>query len=122
MVELGELEKHHTDFDQRNVRIISVSPDNLEDSKKTQDAFPHLQVVSDAELNMADALAVRDKKNKGEHGQETNSPTVSNLRENQKPGEVLPAGDREKHIQPQASEFHNAPCPPVFFALPATPY
>jgi peroxiredoxin len=76
MVELGELEKHHTDFDQRNVRIISVSPDNLEDSKKTQDAFPHLQVVSDAELNMADALAVRDKKNKGHHGQETNSPTT----------------------------------------------
>ncbi len=76
MVELGELEKHHKEFGDRNVRIISVSPDNLEDSKKTQDAFPHLQVVSDAELNMADALAVRDKKNKGEHGQETNSPTT----------------------------------------------
>jgi peroxiredoxin len=76
MIELGELEKHHTDFDQRNVRIISVSPDNLEDSKKTQDAFPHLQVVSDSELNIADALAVRDKKNKGEHGVDTNAPTT----------------------------------------------
>jgi peroxiredoxin len=76
MIELGELEKHHKQFDDRNVRIISVSPDDLEDSKKTQDTFPHLQVVSDAELNIADALAIRDKKNKGEHGKETNSPTT----------------------------------------------
>src|SRR5262245_7652022 len=76
MLELGELEKHHKEFDDRNVRIISVSPDNLEDSKKTQDAFPHLQVISDADLNIADALAIRDKKNKGEHGQETNAPTT----------------------------------------------
>ena len=76
MIELGELEKHHKEFDDRNVRIISVSPDNLEDSKKTQDTFPHLQVVSDAELNIADALAIRDKKNKGEHGEDTNAPTT----------------------------------------------
>jgi peroxiredoxin len=75
MVELGELEKHHADFDQRNVRLVAISRDDLEDSKKTQDAFPHLQIVSDVDHKVADALAVIDKGH-GPGGQDTNAPTT----------------------------------------------
>jgi peroxiredoxin len=76
MVELGELEKHHKEFEDRNVRLVAISRDDLEDSKKTQDDFRHLQVVSDAEGNIASALEVKDKVNKGHKGEETNSPTT----------------------------------------------
>ena len=76
MVELGELEKHHADFDQRNVRLVAISQDDLENSKKTQDAFPHLQIVSDANHSMADALKLTDEAHRGEGGKETNAPTT----------------------------------------------
>src|SRR5712691_9076604 len=75
MVELGQLEARHADFDNQNVRIVAVSPDNLEESKKTQEAFPHLQIVSDAKLSMADALAIIDK-GRGPGGEDTNAPTT----------------------------------------------
>lgn len=75
LVELGQLEEHHADFEKRNVRIVAISRDNLEDAKKTQDAFPHLKVVSDADHKIADALAVIDKGH-GPGGQDTNAPTT----------------------------------------------
>ncbi len=47
MIELGQLEGRHQDFDSRNVRVVAVSLDGLDDSRKTQDKFPHLVIVSD---------------------------------------------------------------------------
>jgi peroxiredoxin len=76
MVELGQLEARHADFDNQKVRIVAVSPDNLEESKKTQEAFPHLQIVSDAKLNMADAMVLKDERNRGPGGVDTNTPTT----------------------------------------------
>jgi len=75
MVELGQLEAHHKDFENRNVRVFAISRDNLEDSKKTQEAFPHLQIVSDADHKMADALAMNDP-GRGPGGKDTNAPTT----------------------------------------------
>ena len=76
MVELGELEKHHADFDQRNVRLVAISQDDLENSKKTQGAFPHLQIVSDAKHNMGDVLKLTDEAHHGPGGVDTNAPTT----------------------------------------------
>ncbi len=75
MVELGELEARHADFDKRNVRVVAISRDDLETSKTTQEAFPHLQIVSDADHHMADALAVNDP-GRGPNGEATNAPTT----------------------------------------------
>jgi peroxiredoxin len=58
MVELGELEAQHPEFDKRNVRVIVVSNDNLSDSQRTQNDLRHLTVVSDADQNLARAVQV----------------------------------------------------------------
>ena len=76
MVELGQLEARHADFDNKNVRIVAVSQDNLEDSKKTQEACPHLQIVSDANASIANALELKDKVHHGPKGEDTNAPTT----------------------------------------------
>jgi peroxiredoxin len=55
MVELGQLEARHEDFDRRNARVVAVSLDNVEDSAKTQEKFPHLAVISDADKSLAGA-------------------------------------------------------------------
>jgi peroxiredoxin len=52
MIELGELEAHHAEFARRNVQMVVVSVDSREESAKTQDRFPHLIVVSDADRQM----------------------------------------------------------------------
>jgi peroxiredoxin len=76
MVELGQLEEHHADFDNKNVRVVAISQDDLENSKKTQEACPHLQIVSDADANIANALDLMDKVHHGPKGQDTNAPTT----------------------------------------------
>jgi peroxiredoxin len=48
MIELGELEKHQAEFAARKIQIVAISVDDLETSRETQAAFPHLIVVSDA--------------------------------------------------------------------------
>jgi peroxiredoxin len=75
MVELGELEKRHAEFEKRNVRVVGISPDNLEDTKKTQEKFPHLTILSDEDLKMAGAVQVIHK-GAGDKGQDTNVATT----------------------------------------------
>ena len=74
MVELGQLEERHADFDK--VRVVAISQDDLENSKKTQGAFPHLQIVSDAKHNMGDVLKLTDEAHHGPGGVDTNAPTT----------------------------------------------
>jgi peroxiredoxin len=76
MIELGQLEERHADFDKRNVRVVAISPDDLETSKTTQQAFSHVQIVSDAEHKIAEALAVTDKDHRSMKGEDTNAPTT----------------------------------------------
>jgi len=58
MVELGELEKRHADFEKRNTQVAVVSVEGLEDAKKTQEQFPHLVVVSDADKSLTQVADV----------------------------------------------------------------
>ena len=75
MVELGELDKRHEAFEQKNVRLVVVSNDDKANSSATQEKFPHLVVVSDAKQDIAKAMQVlhpgQDPK-----GGDTNAPTT----------------------------------------------
>jgi peroxiredoxin len=69
MAELGELEQHHADFDQRNTRVVVVSMEDPEAAKKTQGDFPHLTVVADAQKGLsgvADAIHQRSAPDGGD--------------------------------------------------------
>jgi len=75
MIELGQLERHHDEFDKRHARIVAVSVDGLEDSQKTQTKFPHLTVVSDHDHKLVDAVAVVHP-GAGEGGGDVAAPTT----------------------------------------------
>src|SRR5262245_50286327 len=75
MVELGQLEGHHDEFVKRHTRVVAVSVDGLDDSKKMQGDFPHLTVVADHDHKLVDAVAVLHP-GAGEHGEDTAVPTT----------------------------------------------
>jgi peroxiredoxin len=75
MTELGQLEQHHDEFDQRGVRIVAVSLDDVEDTAETQKRFPHLTVLSDKDESLAKAAEVIGPHH-GPHGETTVSPTT----------------------------------------------
>src|SRR5262245_40139471 len=75
MVELGQLEAHHDEFAKRYTRVVAVSVDGLDDSKKTQQDFPHLTVVADHDHRLVDAAAVLHA-GAGEHGEDVAVPTT----------------------------------------------
>jgi peroxiredoxin len=75
MIELGELERHHPQFAERQVRIVAISNDELPDAQHTQARFPHLAIVSDADQNMAKAMQVIHP-GVGPNGEDTNAPTT----------------------------------------------
>lgn len=58
MIELGQLEKAHAEFEKRKMRVVAISLDDQETSKNTQADFPHLVVVADADRKLADAVKV----------------------------------------------------------------
>ena len=47
MAELGELESHHAEFEQRKTRVVAISVESPDEAKKTQVDCPHLIVVAD---------------------------------------------------------------------------
>lgn len=75
MVELGELEGHERQFADKHVRVVVVSNDDLETARITQADFPHLDVVSDADQNIAKSMEVIHK-GAGRDGSDTNAPTT----------------------------------------------
>lgn len=58
MVELGQLERRHEDFARRNVRVIAVSMEGLDDAKLTQADYPQLVVLSDEGRGLSEAAAL----------------------------------------------------------------
>ena len=58
MIELGQLEAHHDQFAKRHTRVVAVSVDGLDDSKKTQQDFPQLTVVADHDHKLTGAAEV----------------------------------------------------------------
>ncbi len=75
MVELGQLEKHHQEFEARHVRVVAISNDDQQTARATQTDFPHLVVVSDADQNMAKAVQVIQP-GAGLHHEDVNAPTT----------------------------------------------
>jgi len=75
MIELGQLEAHHDEFAKRHTRVVAVSVDGLDDSKKTQQNFPQLTVVADHDHKLIDAVAVLHP-GAGEHGEDAAAPTT----------------------------------------------
>jgi peroxiredoxin len=76
MTELGELEAHHAEFDQRDVRIIAASLEGTEDAKKTQADFPHLTIVADRERGLANVARVIHPHSAPDHQGDTSAPTT----------------------------------------------
>lgn len=75
MVELGELESHFSQFAKRDIRIVAISNDSVDEARNTQRRFPHLAIVSDADQNMAKAIEVIHP-GAGPNGEDTNAPTT----------------------------------------------
>ena len=77
MIELGELESHFQEFNNRKnrVEIITISMDSREDAQKSQAQFPHLKVVADTDGKMCQALSVVHP-GAGPGGSDTAAPTT----------------------------------------------
>ena len=75
MIELGELEKNHAQFEKRNVRIVAASVDEQEMARHTQQKFPHLVVVSDSEGKLIKAAEVIHP-GAGPKGEDIAAPTT----------------------------------------------
>ena len=75
MIELGQLEAHHDEFAKRHTRVVAVSVDGLEDSKRTKQAVPHLVIVADTDHKLVDAVDVLHA-GAGEHGEDVAAPTT----------------------------------------------
>lgn len=58
MVGLGELERAHDAFAQRNTRIVAVSVEPVDEARKTQETYPHLVVLADPDRNLTTAAAL----------------------------------------------------------------
>jgi alkyl hydroperoxide reductase subunit AhpC len=75
MIELGELEKNHAEFDKRDVRVVVASLEEPDIAKQTQDMFPHLVVVADAEGELIKAAGVVHS-GQGQSGEDIAAPTT----------------------------------------------
>jgi peroxiredoxin len=75
MIELGQLEAHWQEFEKRNVRVVVISVQGLEESAATQADFPHLVVVSDAERQLTEAVEVLHPQSAPD-GSDTAAPTT----------------------------------------------
>src|SRR5438552_17803444 len=75
MIELGQLEAAHAEFDKRKTRVVVVSLEDQETAKTTQAKFPHLVVVADADRKLAEALDVIHRQSAPDGG-DTTAPTT----------------------------------------------
>lgn len=75
MIELVELEKHHAEFEKRNVRIVVASLEEPEEARLTQQQFPHLFVVADSAGKLIEAAGVVHQK-AGPKGEDIAAPTT----------------------------------------------
>jgi peroxiredoxin len=75
MYELGQLEAHHEAFAKRGIRVYAISNDNENLAKLTQAKVPHLNIVSDAEFNVAKAMQVVQP-GAAPDGTDANAPTT----------------------------------------------
>lgn len=75
MIELGQLEAAYQEFDKRKARVVVASLEDQETAKATQEAFPHLVVVADADRKLAEAVDVIQPHSAPDGG-DTTAPTT----------------------------------------------
>lgn len=75
MKELVQLERRHEDFPKRNAAVIVVSVEGLDDARKTQADFPHLNVLSDEKHSLSEAAGLIHP-GAGPDGADTDAPTT----------------------------------------------
>ena len=75
MIELGQLEARHQDFEDRNTRIIAVSLEDRAEAAKSDGQFPHLKFLADKEGNLSRAAELIAPQHAPD-GSETNAPTT----------------------------------------------
>jgi peroxiredoxin len=56
MLELGELEKQHAEFEKRKTRVVVASLEDSNLASQTQADFPHLIVLADADRSLVNAV------------------------------------------------------------------
>jgi peroxiredoxin len=76
MVELGQLEAQHAEFDKRKTKVVVISIEDQQDAKLTQHDFPHLVVVADAGRKLAEAAEVIHPGSNSQDGGDTSAPTT----------------------------------------------
>jgi peroxiredoxin len=111
MIELGQLEAHHDEFAKRHTRVVAVSVDDLDDSKKTKQKYPNLVVVADTEHKLVNAVQVQYGSESGEdvaapttilvdkHGVVRSLFRPSNVARRLSPSKVLAMVDKELKVQ-----------------------
>ena len=75
MIELGQLEAHHQEFEKRDTQVVVISIESQKDAQLTQKDFPHLVVVADSERTLATAVEVLHP-GSDPHGDDTSAPTT----------------------------------------------
>src|SRR3954447_16415301 len=75
MIELGQLERRHEDFDRRNTRVIAVSLEGVALARQTQDDYPHLLVLADEGRGLSGAADLIHE-NANPHGGDACVPTT----------------------------------------------
>lgn len=75
MIELGQLEGRWKEFETKNVKVTVVSIEGMEDAKATQADYPHLQVVSDKDRSLTEAVQVLHRESAPDGG-DTAAPTT----------------------------------------------
>ena len=75
MIELGELERRWQDFEDREVTVVAVSLEGVNDAKATQATFPHLRIVADDRRSLSESVEVIHKASARDGG-DTSAPTT----------------------------------------------
>ncbi len=75
MIELGQLDRRHADFDRRQTQVIAISVEGTADAQKTQTDFPHLLVLADEQRGLSEAAGVIHPQSAPD-GQDTSAPTT----------------------------------------------
>src|SRR4051812_43507566 len=75
MIELGQLEAHHAEFEKRSTKVVVASVEGLEISQEMQRQFPHLVVVADPDKKLVTAAQVLHPKG-GKEGEDIAAPTT----------------------------------------------
>lgn len=75
MVELGQLEAHHGEFEGRKTRVVVVSVEDQAAARQSQNELPHLMFIADEKAALCAAFDVVHPK-AGPHGEDIAAPTT----------------------------------------------